>query len=194
MVDRNFKIVTKNDSSWETRYREGNYPTRPAAWLEAQRDLLKAQPRGRALDVACGAGRHAIYLARLGFEVEAVDRSETALALLADTAQREKLNIHPSRIDLEHEELPVGPYQVILVFYYLERRLFSALKKALAPGGLLIYETYTRDHAEVLGRRMRPEFLLEPGELRRAFKDLEILEWREGVHDEKAVTGLVARA
>lgn len=91
---------------------------------------------------------------------------------------------------------PDPPYEVVVNMNFLERSLFGTLSDALAPGGLLVFETFTRDHVDVLGRRMPAAYLLEPNELLRAFGDLRVLRYREAVVDgepARAVASLVAR-
>lgn len=150
---------------------------RPASFLESTIDRI---PRGRALDLACGAGREAVYLALKGFDVEAWDRDPDALRRCADLARR-----HGVRVELVERDLETGDpglaearYPLVACFRYLHRPLFPAIARALAPGGHLVYETY-RVGQEQFGRPKRARFLLEPGELRRSFADLEILTYEE---------------
>jgi SAM-dependent methyltransferase len=116
----------------------------------------------RVLDVACGAGRHVRWLAAAGHRVTAVDRDAALLAPLAGLAQVERTLV----ADLEAAPwpLPDARFDAVLVTHYLWRPLFPALLAAVAPGGLLVYETFTLAQA-ALGRPQRPEFLLRPGEL-----------------------------
>ncbi|MDZ7268035.1 MAG: methyltransferase domain-containing protein [candidate division KSB1 bacterium] len=171
----------------------------PAAWLVEHEDLLRRQPGGLVLDLACGAGRNAFYLAQLGFTVEAVDLSDVALAWLAEQARQRGARILPVVMNLAEAALPSARYQVIINFNYLERRLHHQIKQALQPGGLLLFETMTTDQLALAGGKFNPEFLLQPNELLHAFSDLRILHYREAVIRgcadcrEKAVASLVAR-
>jgi SAM-dependent methyltransferase len=116
---------------------------------------------GRVLDLACGSGRHARWLAAQGFVVEAVDRDATAIAGLADC------NGVTARVaDLEAGTWPYAGqlFDGIVVTNYLHRPLFAQLIDALGPGGVLIYETFAAGN-ERFGRPRSPEFLLQPGEL-----------------------------
>ena len=129
----------------------------PSDWIVRWTPLL---PDGaRVLDVACGHGRHAHWLAGAGHRVTAVDRDPALLAPLAGLATT-------IAADLEADPwpLPGQAFDAVVVTNYLWRALFPALKAAVAPGGLLIYETFAQAHA-ALGRPRRPEFLLCPGEL-----------------------------
>lgn len=129
----------------------------PSDWVVRWAPLLP--PRAQVLDVACGHGRHVRWLAGLGHRVTAVDRDAALLAPLAGVATT-------LAADLEAGPwpLPGRMFDAVIVTNYLWRALFPALMAAVAPGGLLIYETFAQAHA-ALGRPRRPEFLLRPGEL-----------------------------
>ena len=183
---------------WNERYlRRGVEPfaRAPSDWLVAHRDLLAGA--GRALDLACGDGRNALYLAQLGYDVDAIDISDVAIDALRAAARQHGLRIVPRVVDLEREPLPAGPFDAIVVMNFLQRDLFVALEDALAPDGLLLYETLSTVHVEELGHSFNPDYLLERGELPRAFPDLEIVDEREGVVGEpgaqRGVASIVAR-
>ena len=151
---------------------------RPAPFLER---VLPAIPRGGTLDVACGAGRDAVFLARNGFEVEAWDRDTGALARADALAARNGVHLRTVTVNLEAAVAPAfaeAKYALILCFRYLHRPLFPLLMHALAPGGHLVYETF-REGQERYGHPRRPRFLLYRGELREAFAALELLEYEE---------------
>ena len=182
---------------WNERYTQGfePFPDLPAAWLVEHRELLSGG--GRALDVACGDGRNALYLARCGYEVDAIDASDVAIDALRAAAQERGLQIAPRVVDLEREPLPDGPYDAIVTTNFLQRDLFGPLQQALAPGGLLFYETLGQAHVVQLGRSFNPAYLLEEGELLRAFGDLEVIDHFEGVAErsggERGVQSIVVR-
>jgi tellurite methyltransferase len=149
----------------------------PSSLLTAEADRL---PRaGRALDVAGGSGRHALWLARRGLAVTLADVSPVALARAA--AEAGDLPLATVEVDLERQPLPAGPWDLILCFHYLQRSLFPALAGALAPGGLLLFCQPTERNLE---RHAKPSrrFLLAEGELARLIADLplEILHLAEG--------------
>ena len=164
----------------------------PSSWLLENLDLLP--PAARTLDVACGRGRHALFLAARGFPVEAVDRDPARVAALSSVAERLGLPVRARVADLEGApvDLEPGGYDLVLVFHYLHRPLFPALRRALAPGGLLLYETFTVEQAR-RGKPTNPAFLLEPGELRRLVAPLEVLREREGELEGRMVAGVAAR-
>lgn len=182
---------------WNERYAQGfePFPDAPAPWLVEHRDLLNGP--GRALDVACGDGRNALYLARRGFVVDAIDASSVAVEALRAAALQRELAVRPRVVDLERQSLPGGPYDVVVTLNFLQRDLFGALQDALAPGGLLLYETLGPAHVAQLGRSFNPAYLLEDGELLRAFARLEVVDHFEGVAERsggpRGVGSLVAR-
>ena len=164
----------------------------PSSWLLECADLLPAG-RGRALDVACGRGRHALLLAAAGFDVHAIDRDEDALAVLDAAARRLGLPVTVERVDLETGPpgLGDGAYALVTVFHYLHRPLFPSLIAAMAGGALLLYETFTVDQA-ALGRPTNPAFLLEHGELERLVSPLEVVRQRDGIHEGRRVAAVAA--
>jgi len=164
----------------------------PSSWLLENLDLLP--PGARTLDVACGRGRHAMLLAAAGFPVQAVDRKAGLIATLRATAERLELPLRAEVRDLETgtADLGTAAYELVLVFHYLHRPLFPALVRALAPGGLLLYETFTVEQAK-RGKPREPDFLLEPGELRRRVAPLEVLREREGEFEGRMVAAVAAR-
>ena len=127
------------------------------------------------LDVACGVGRHARFFAATGRTVVGVDRDFAALASLAGIAR-----VHPVCADLEGGPWPFvpGAFGAVVVTNYLHRPLFPSLRSALAPGGLLIYETFASGN-ERCGRPANPDFLLLPGELLRMAEGLRILAYED---------------
>ncbi len=122
-----------------------------------------------------------------------------AIAKVREHAAEQALDIEATRTDLPHAdaEFPGPRYDVICCFYFLQRALLERIAGALAPGGLVVYETFTRDHVEVVGGRMPERFLLEHNELLHAFDGLRVLHYREaviGTERRRAVASLVARA
>ncbi|HKQ97941.1 MAG TPA: hypothetical protein VJV75_08705, partial [Candidatus Polarisedimenticolia bacterium] len=113
---------------------------------------------------------------------------------LRTTAAALGMNLEATRVDLEagSADLGEGRYDLILVVRYLHRPLFPALRRALAPGGVLLYETYTREQA-ARGKPTSPAHLLEPGELKRLVAPLRVVRDREGEFDGGMVAGVAAR-
>ena len=156
----------------------------PARFLMDHVDRL---PKGRVLDLAAGSGRNALYLAGLGYEVEAVDRNEQALKDLTTLARQRGLsNVMTRTVELEEDAAPPEfgkeRYDIIAVFFYLHRPLFPSLLQALAPGGMLIYETFLIDNHLHRQHPRRKEFCLAHNELLRLASGLRVLVYAEGEH------------
>ena len=147
--------------------------TTPSDWVNRFLPLIK--PGGLVLDLAAGSGRHVRLLRDCGFAVCAVDRDTTALLAFAGP------RCEVRRIDLETDNgSQLGDdYDGIIVINYLHRPLFPAIARALAPGGVLIYETFARGN-ERFGRPRNPDFLLRPGELLEAFTTLTVVAFEQG--------------
>ena len=163
----------------------------PATWLTTHRHLLTGVD---ALDVACGSGRHALWLAEQGYRVTAIDRDADALRELSEEALRRGLSIATGLADLERgsDVFPAEVVDVIVVVHYLHRPLVPQLLTALRPGGVLVYETFTTAQA-ARGKPTNPDFLLRPGELRDLVGSLDVLAWREGEFEGRDVASVVAQ-
>jgi SAM-dependent methyltransferase len=149
-------------------------------------------PPRRALDVAMGRGRHARLLARSGFRAFGVDVRFDAVREAVERAAAEGTTVRGWCADLTRSRLPRGWFALVVVTRYLQRDLFPALAATLAPGGVLLYETFT-EAQRALGRGpSSPDHLLRPGELRAAFSDLELLFYEEALEPD-AVARLAAR-
>ncbi len=150
---------------------------------------LHRLPKGRALDVACGTGRHALYLATQGFEVDAIDHDHESLARLsAAAAQRHLTRLAVKEVDLERQtderpEFPADTYDVILVSFYLHRPLFPWVIDALKPQGVLLYETFTIENYVRRRHPKRWEFCLAQNELLRLTSALRVLSYDESEHE-----------
>ena len=177
---------------WDRRYRDGSHSDAQApAWLAAVDEEL---PRaGRALDVATGSGRMALWAARRGLETLAVDVSGEAIRLCRTNAQAAGLELSTDVLDLESEALPQGPFSLISCFFYLQRELFPELRRRLAPGGCLVVELPTRRNLE-RHPKPGPRFLVETNELLVLVAPLEVVYYREGWFDDRAEARVVARS
>jgi rhodanese-related sulfurtransferase len=178
---------------WGGRRESGTTPASgPSPWLVENAALA---PRGaRTLDVACGRGRHALFLAAAGYPVRAIDRDAERVEGLRLLSRRLRLPLDAETVDLEAPgaSLGDGEWDLVLVFHFLHRPLFPALARALRPGGVLLYETFTAEQA-TRSRPTNPDFLLGKGELRRLAAPLEIVRYREGEVDGRFVASLAAR-
>lgn len=176
---------------WDARYRDGAYGARvhPSALLADWVDRLEvAGAAPRAIDIACGAGRNALFLARRGWHVDAVDISLVALGRLRAAAKAEDLPIICVERDLEPTSdalngIGDGKHSLALLIRYTDMPLVEALPRALAPGGYLIAEMHLRTDVPVAGPRS-PRFRVAPGALRRAAAAFELLYYHEGFVDD----------
>jgi tellurite methyltransferase len=196
-----------NVSEWDARHREAaqKAPAEPASIVSEWLPLL---PGGPALDLACGRGRHTLLLAARGQAVTAVDWSGTALDILENRARKAKLHVSREdaanleesekrgirliHVNLEEIRLPEAAFALILCLQYLQRSLFAQMARALKPGGMLLFETFTRAQFNYSGGPRNPAHLLEPGELRTAFPELDVLFYRE-LNAGQGIASLVAQ-
>lgn len=175
---------------WNRRYRDGAYleRTHPGVLVAehvpeivaTQRTHARSVRDLEALDLACGAGRNALYLASLGYRVDAVDISAEALARGERTARDGGLAVSWMEHDLD-QGLPrgLGDYDLIVIVRYLDVSLVRAATERLRPGGYLICEAHLKSDAPVIGPH-NPTFRADPGELRRAAVALQVVEHWEG--------------
>lgn len=169
----------------------------PTRWLVDHARMLPTI--GAALDLASGSGRNAFWLAGRGLHTLAIDREAEKVEAINRQAAVRGLPLRAEVVDLESTEhaesgfsrLFNQPFDLIVVVHYLHRPLFPALRAALRPGGLLVYETFTRAQA-LRGKPTNPAFLLEPGELRERVAPLEILAEREGDFEGKMLASVIA--
>lgn len=169
----------------------------PSPLFDTYRDALReSASRGPLVDLACGRGRHALAAARMGVTTLALDRKADFLGELRTRAAEESLPLWPVKFDLEQEvPPPIAPARcgAVLVFRYLHRPLAGEIAKLLAPGGWLLYETFTTAQLELGTGPKNPAFLLEPGELPHLFEGLEIVSFDEARRDGEATARLAAR-
>jgi len=187
--------MPSSQSDWDAKHRlAAEAPAAEPASIV--RELLPLLPRGPALDVACGTGRHALFLAARGQHVTAVDFSSVALDTLEARARGTHTPVRRSssipaggphlrggldlvQANLEETQLPERRFDLIICVQYLQRSLFSQMARALRPDGVLLMETFTRAQLEFAGGPRNPAYLLETGELREAFPELCVLFYRE---------------
>lgn len=163
----------------------------PARFLQESIDLL---PLGRALDLAMGPGRNAIYLAKRGFAVDGVDISPDAVQTALEAARRAGVTIKAQVADLEGGyQIEKEAYDVIICFNYLQRSLIPQIKDGLNEGGVVVYETFTVDQPK-FGKPRNPDYLLQHVELLRLFQEFQCLRYREGIIEgPRAVASIVAK-
>jgi tellurite methyltransferase len=167
------------------------------AYQEYVNPLLGDSVSRQVLDVAAGAGRHGLWLAERAWTATLVDASDEGLALARRRARGRNLDVDFVERDLDQvtsaeAERWQGRFDLVLVFFYLQRSLFPALEDALKLGGLLLFKTYTTRQPQFGSGPSQRLHLLEPGELLRAFPSLKVLFYRETVR-ERGVAELVAQ-
>jgi 2-polyprenyl-3-methyl-5-hydroxy-6-metoxy-1,4-benzoquinol methylase len=169
---------------------------RPSTWFLWHAHRIR--PGTRVLDFACGEGRHSLAAAGLGAQVTGVDRDETRLATARELASARGLTIEWLVVDLEGAWPPLGSFGAVLVFNYLDRARMAELLDLIAPGGLLMMETFSARQRELGWGPASEEHLLQPGELRGLVAPLQILHGREVLEPVdaerwRAVASVVAR-
>ncbi len=161
-------------TKWNEKYRQRGYPDTPAAVLK---EFCGRAPGRRALDLAAGTGRNALFLAEQGFQVDAVDISDEGLARFAGR--------HPGvRIlcaDLDRFDIAPNRYDLIVDVLYLNRRLFPQICEGLVPGGILIFETLVASPGGAGDEGHCQDYLLRENELLHAFLSLTVVYYREEV-------------
>lgn len=165
---------------WDRKHAAGHTSDQPSGFLKEV--LLSAawpMNRGRALDIATGKGRNAIFLAEQGFAVDAMDVSAAALDEARRRSAAKGLTISWRQADLEQIELPGSVYDLVVNFNYLQRSLIPQIKAALKVGGHVVFETFLIGQ-ETIGHPKNPAYLLGYNELLDQFRDFRVLDYREG--------------
>jgi tellurite methyltransferase len=182
-------------TGWDKRYFQGEHLNdEPHPLITKIASNLKP---GRALDVACGPGRHAIWLAERGWAVTGVDSSRVAIEILLEKANTRGVTIDSITADLEKHEFEIDPesYDLIVVCNYLQRDLFPAIRSGIRKGGLVIaIIAMVDDDPQV--RPMNSAYLLNPGELRAQFSGWNLIldfEGKEAGTSSRATAQIAAR-
>jgi SAM-dependent methyltransferase len=190
------KSLRNDQKRWDERFRGRAFALgrEPNPFLKK---YLRYLPSGKALDVAAGEGRNAVFLAEQGFDVDAVDISEKGLRKTRQLARELGVRVRTVQADLDRYSIEEGRYDLIANFYFLRRSLLPRLKRGLRQGGKIIFETYTLEH-RTLGVEgpKQAKYFLKPNELLRLFKHFRVLFYREGIFREggrkKAIASLIA--
>jgi SAM-dependent methyltransferase len=156
---------------WDAKHSKDEMPHEP---IELVTQYASLAPGKKALDIACGNGRHTLWLREHGFEVDALDISSVAIERLQNIE-----GVHAKEVDFDTYVLPLHTYDLIVKVYFLQRRLFPQMIEALKPGGVIIMETFLH-HPDNERAPSNPAFRLHEGELEAAFDErCEILHIRE---------------
>lgn len=181
----------KDKEKWNKKYRDPEHTpsTEPVEWLTEQSAYLASS--GRALDLAMGEGRNAIFVAQRGYDALGVDVSEAGVQKARDLAEAKQTTITAVCADLDDYRIEKNAFDLILCFYFLDRRLFPEIREGLRPGGLIYFETFNAGHLKYTS--FKKEWVLGDHELIREFMGFKILKYREVDRDEKSYSSLVAQ-
>ena len=193
--------VMSDKQRWNLKY-EGTtyiYGKEPTAFLKEKLSLLE---KGKALVLAMGEGRNAVYLAENGYDVTGVDISEVGIEKCERLAEERGVEVNSIVADLTDYDMGKEQFNLITNFYFYDKSILPRVIDSLKPGGIFIFETYSRDHPKhsKFGPK-NPDYLVKPNELLEIFKSLRILyyedtvsELDEGMHKGKAaLIRLIAR-
>lgn len=193
-----YQVLTGSDAedykeTWDTLFKRRNfvYGKDPAAFLKEQIGTI---PVGRALDLAAGEGRNAVFLAKKGFQVDAVDLSEVALKKAKRLARENQVDLKTIVADLNQYSIPPETYDLIVDVDFLLRGLIPEIKRGLKRGGYVIFENFTVAQLKNAGgESLKRAYLFESGELKELFKDFRIVLYRETNDGKEARAQLVAQ-
>ncbi len=191
------KAMKADQRKWDEKYGVKALPDqgRPNIFL---RKNIRLIGEGRALDVAAGDGRNAVFLAQNGWVVDAVDISPIGLRKARQLAVQKQVKIKTILADLDSYGIEKEKYDLIADFYFLDRRLIPRMKRGLKKGGKIIFETYLADPtATDSNAPQHTKYLLKANELLVLFRDFRILFYREGIFSEgrrkKSIASLLAQ-
>ena len=183
-------------SRWNKRYDTGEYlyGKEPLKFLKEKLGILV---RGKALVLAMGEGRNAIFLAGNGFDVDGCDISEKAIEKAKLFARESGVALNAFAADLEEYKISADQYDLITCFYYTQKSLIPQIKEGLKKGGMVMFETYSIDqlkYGKDAPGPKNPAYLLKHNELLDSFGDFRTLYYREGeIADQKSVVSLIAQ-
>lgn len=171
-------MSTEDRDKWNQRYAEDSFRKgNPVTLLE---NWIGEIPRGKALDIACGMGRNAIFMAQAGFAVDALDISLEALNRARQNAEDQGLDIDWIEHDFDQPYRFDTDYNLIVVMWYVDLPLVSQLCNCLAPGGYLVCEEHLLTDQHVAGPTS-PSYRVGPGQLRQAVSTLDVLIYEESI-------------
>ena len=186
-------------TSWDERFRAGEYPRDPEP-APVLRRYVEALPAGRALDVATGTGRNAVFLAEAGYDVDAIDKSREGLRITTEKARERGVadRLNPIQADVPTYTFPESRYDLVTVSFYRAVDRFPDVKASLAPGGYLFVEHHLRSTDPTPWGPSGDRYKFAANELLHACLDLTVLDYEESTEarpggDRRAVARVVAR-
>ncbi len=195
-------MSARDEDRWNEKYakREPLSNVDPDEWLVEAFQLIetacgKAESGQRALDVACGLGHNAIWLAQQSWRSDAVDISTNGLGLARQCATANDVDVRWIQADLDDWIPPAGEYDLVVVFRFLDRDTVPrVVRSALRPGGWLVYETFSAAQCSRADNHLsNPTFTLAPGEFRALFPDFQVVVDREDVLHDRTVQRFLGR-
>ena len=180
--------------TWDERFRAGEYPKNPDPDPLLDR-YLDAFPEGRALDVATGTGRNAVFLAEAGYRVDALDQSRAGLEILRENARERGVadRIEPIQTDVPRHGFPEERYAVVTISFYRALDRLSDIKAALEPGGYLFVQHHLRTSDDVDRGPSTDRYRFAANELLRACLDLTVLYYDERTEHSDGRRGATVR-
>jgi SAM-dependent methyltransferase len=185
-----------SQDQWNERYRRGEHSGDvPDAFLVGCSGYWDLFTSRVAADLACGAGRHAVYLAEHGFQTTAIDFAQAGLEATQKRALMRGVALETRMLDLEAPDADLGAevFDLIVAVLFLHRPLFAAIKRAIKPGGMVVYKTYTRDQLALPEGPKNPAYVLQPNELLREFSDYRVLRYEEKTSGERTAALLAQK-
>ncbi len=181
----------KDKEKWNQKYASQDFITgkEPCKWLKNNAELLSG--KGKALDIAMGEGRNAVFLASLGYDVLGLDISQNGIQKAQALARENQVALITQQVDLDTYEISKNSFDLIVCINFLDRKLFASIREALKPGGLVCYETFTVDYLKYSS--FRREWVLEHNELLKEFESFRILKYQELDGEDKACASLIAQ-
>jgi SAM-dependent methyltransferase len=176
-------------TTWDERFREGDYPEDPEP-SPVLRAYVGALPTGRALDVATGTGRNAVYLAREGYEVDAIDQSREGLRITRERARERGVD---DRLSLAHADAteydyPESGYDLVTISFFRTLDRLNDIKDALKPGGVLFYQHHLRSPEATVGPD-GARYRFRANELLHACLDLTVLHYEASTESPESIDG-----
>jgi tellurite methyltransferase len=189
-------MAQMDQKRWDERFGREEFALGKKANSFLKRNLSLFR-KGKALDIATGEGRNAVFLAQHGFDVDAVDISEVGLKKAKKLAKETGVKINTYHADLDTYRIKPEEYDLITNFYFLKRSLIPKIKRGLKKGGRVAFETYILEHRNLVAcGPKQAKYFLKPNELLKLFDGFRILRYREGIFKEggkrKAIASLIA--